>query len=145
MSTVRRPLTGVAYLRCEHVRSHRSLQSMIAGLVAAGQQHRFTPDDVAAFVCEGCGVCETAKMRRCRFTIQTVADKTQSPVGKRWVSDVLELRTPSPHFGYIAINLFVDTTSKLRFAVGLLGQTTEDLHIARYTGVGLTRWRSSSL
>ena len=128
---LRKPLTGVALLRREHARTHSSLRVNVATLTAAGKGNRFTREDVETLAREGCGVCDSAKMRRRRFTLQTApVDKTPAPVGKRWVADVLSLRIPSAFYSFTKIRLYVESAVKLYWAAGMHGETVEDIQAA---------------
>ena len=66
MSGVNRTLRGVELLRRAHVLGgHCSLRDVLRTLKASGcAEGLVTHDDVAAFAKEGCGVCESMKMRR---------------------------------------------------------------------------------
>ena len=82
-----------------------------------------TQEDVRQFVKDGCGTCESAKMRRRAFTIKTVADKTPAPIGKKWVMDELKLRVPTAEYGYTLVAFFVCATSGRHILVGMLDET----------------------
>ena len=64
--------------------------------------------------------------RRRAFTIQTLADHTKAPIGKKWIWDAYKLRVPSAQHGYVAIFLAVCDTSDKHFVCGLLGETAAD-------------------
>ena len=58
-----RLLAGVELLRREHAKTHESVRSLVTRLTAEGRKGSFTVEDVEAFVREGCGACESAKMK----------------------------------------------------------------------------------
>ena len=92
-------------LRRQHiVLGHASLPRVLATIKASGRKDADTTSgDIRQFLAERCGPCETAKMRRRAFTLNTLADHTPVPIGKKWMFDSLELRLPSREFGYIHI------------------------------------------
>ena len=126
------PLSGVPLLRYQHaVLGHVSLRKMLRTMQAAGvSADRVTADDVKQFVREGCGVCESAKMKRRAFTLRTIEDKTVPLPGKKWQSDALTLRVPSAHYGWLYIQAFVCCCSNKVVCYGLLGQTTAEIAMA---------------
>ena len=67
-----------------------------------------TKSDIEQFAREGCGVCDSWKMRRASFRDRAVSDKTPVPVGKRWVFDTLTLRTPAAFTGDKYLTRFVN-------------------------------------
>ena len=129
----RTALTGVAFLRRKHtVMGHVSLERMLLTLAAQGKfGKRFTRVDVKAFAAQGCGVCESAKMRRRAFTLRTIQDKTVPQVGKKWIMDQLSLRVPTAWHGYVKLSLAVDANSKVKFVTGMMGETAEDIRVSR--------------
>ena len=66
-----------------------------------------TKADIEAFIRNGCGICDTAKMRRPAFK-SAIKDETPPPIGKRWVFDSLSLRTPSIPFKNMYLTRFIN-------------------------------------
>ena len=130
-----RKLTGVALLRHMHItRGHTGVRSILLELQAMGREKScITREDIQAFIREGCGTCETAKMKRRSFTIQTatLTDRTRPHAGKVWVCDSLELRVPTAHHGYTWMHVCADRGSTLVFVSGMVGQSSEDIVKAR--------------
>ena len=104
---------GVPLLRRQHiVLGHASLPRVLTAIKASGRKDTdITSEDIRQFLAENCGPCETAKMSRRAFTLNTLADHTPVPIGKKRMLDSLELRLPSREFGYIHIGLYVCVTS----------------------------------
>eukprot|EP00966_Prymnesium_polylepis_P056604 1309748-Prymnesium_polylepis.1 len=73
---------------------------MIKTLVAGGHANRFTVQDAELLAREGCGVCESAKMRRRSFTPAKALPVAKAPIGKVWAMDQLSLRVPTTDLGY---------------------------------------------
>ena len=120
-------LRGVALLRRKHVvNGHCSLCKLLSILKAEGAAALVTKDDLREYASKLCGACESAKQKRRAFTIQTLADHTKAPIGKKWIWDACKLRVPSAQHGYVAIFLAVCDTSNKHFVCGLLGETAED-------------------
>ena len=115
-------------LRREHVTNgHCALRKLLQILKGRNiQAGRVTMADVKQFVEEGCGICESAKMRTRSFARHTLADHTPAPVGKNWVSDALSLRVPSAEHGYLYILLYICATSTKKIVLGMHGQTVQD-------------------
>ena len=89
-------LTGLEILTRTHVfLGHASIDNVLRTLQGSTGLRAgvVTKADIEEFVRRGCGICETAKMRRRAFKAPT--DKTPPPIGKRWVFDSLTLRTVS--------------------------------------------------
>ena len=126
-------LRGVALLRREHVvNGHLNCRKLLQTLKAKGIPNGLVcKKDVDEFAREGCGSCESSKMRRRGFTLSTIDTcSTQAPVGKKWVCDSLSLRVPSAEHRYIKIFLAVDDGSSLAVCFGQLGETEADLQQA---------------
>ena len=121
-------LSGVALLRTTHViYGHASLRKTLQILKAMGTpSSRITTEDIKEWIRIGCGICESSKMRRRVFTLQSPEDRTPAPVGKKWTWDSLALRVPSAYHGFTAIFVAVDSGSKYKFGIGLLGQSSDD-------------------
>ena len=137
MSKYHTTLRGVELLRREHVRQgHPAIGKLVRTIKAAGLFGSLvTKADVEEFHKQGCGSCETAKMQRRPFTLNTSAPKAATtkdqPAGKYWTGDCLALRVPSAGDGYLYIYLAVDSATKLRYAIGMHGQSAEDVTRAR--------------
>ena len=120
-------LKGVELLRRQHVvDGHASLPIVVKNLRAAGafSSGLVTVKDVELFARQGCGTCETAKMRRRPFTIKVVPrDGTAPQPGKLLVFDLLELRTPAEHTGCKFLYIAVDKASKFALAGGVADYT----------------------
>ena len=125
-------LRGVELLRREHVAGgHMSLRQLLRVLKAKSMLDRVTKDDTQNFAKEGCGACESAKMKRRAFTLQTVTDHTRAPVGKKWVVDELQLQVPSAGHGFTYVFVAVDDGSGKRFVFGMRGMSADDQIKAR--------------
>jgi len=121
-------LRGVELLRREHVLSgHLGLRQLLIQLKARGlPEGSLTKEHVEAYIKEGCGICESAKMRRRPFTLATnVIDKTAPSVGKVWIADEVILEIPSADHGFMCIYVAVDVASDWVFIRGMLRQTAE--------------------
>jgi len=82
-------LTGVELLRKQHVIDghaglSRTIQTM--AISPAFKKGVITKADIEQFVREGCGACESAKMKRRPFG-RNLTDVSKSHPGKRWVGD----------------------------------------------------------
>ena len=121
-------LRGVALLRRKHaVNGHCSLRKLLAILKAEGiGSGLISRDDLREYAKQMCGACESAKQKRRAFTIQTLADHTVAPIGKKWIWDGCKLRIPSAEHGYVGIFLAVCDTSNKHFVCGLLGESAAD-------------------
>ena len=116
-------LRGAALLRRQHIVSgHASLPIVVKNLRAAGafSSGLVTVKDVELFAQQGCGTCETTKMRRRPFTIKIAPrDNAVPQPGKLLVFDLLELRTPAEHTGNKYVYIAVDKASKFALAGGV--------------------------
>lgn len=85
-------------------------------------------EDVKLFAEQGCGACETAKMRRRPFTLKIAPlDKTLPKLGKVYVFDVLELRTPSFHHGATLVYVAIENVSGMAFGGTMHGYAEEHM------------------
>ena len=124
-------LTGVDLLRREHVAGgHLSLKRVMLKLKLTRSESSYTHDDVKTFLREGCGGCESFKMKRRPFTLATAPSNNVKVLGKTWIFDTLALRTASKQHGYLHIGLFVDSVSKVYHPVGMHGLTEHDVELA---------------
>ena len=123
-------LKGVALLRRQHIiDGHVGLDRTLRNLEASGQLNKVTKQDIETFKSEGCGVCESTKMRRNMLSLPPV-DSTPPPPGKKWVCDALELRVPDAGKGFRYIYRCVDKGSALKVMYGLLAHTASDVEEA---------------
>ena len=60
---------------------------------------------IERFKREGCGICDSMKMRRRTFR-HNLTDHTSVPIGKKWEFDSIKLRVPSAFKGYVYITRF---------------------------------------
>ena len=120
-------LRGAALLRRQHIiDGHVSLERSLRNLEASGMLHLVMKKDIETFKAEGCGVCETSKMRRNLLSLPP-ADKALPPPGKKWVGDALELRVLSAHKNYRYVYRLVDKGSGLRVMYGMTSHTASDI------------------
>ena len=121
-------LKGAALLRHMHVvLGHPSLRRLLGTLTHMNKYKGLvTREDVEQFVREGCGCCESTKMRRRAFTLKTIVDKTPPPPGKMWGRDELKLRVPTADHGFVSLMFNVDRGSKFKIILGMRGQTADD-------------------
>ena len=116
---------GVELLRREHViNGHCGLERQLRTMKAKGMLERVTKDDVVAFAKEGCGVCESAKMKRRPFT-RNPTDNTKPHIGKLWYCDALQYRVPSAVYGFVYGWIGVDSATGYEHYSGMLGYTAE--------------------
>ena len=122
-------LSGVELLRRQHlVDGHVGLQRTVQTMALSAQYKSgaITKADIEQFTKEGCGPCESAKMKRRHFG-RSPTDKTPPPAGKRWVGDQLALRVPAAGYGYIALERFVCAGTGLKMLFGLMSFTTDEI------------------
>ena len=101
-------LTGVEILWRVHVLlGHAPFEDVIRTLMHSSGMRAgiITKQDIEAVIRAGCGICDSAKMRRRAFPHQP-SDKTPPPVGKHWVMDELSLRVESAEHKYLYIIRF---------------------------------------
>jgi len=127
-------ITGFELLQRMHVvLGHASIDDMIATLkltrgIKAGI---ITAADVAEFKRQGCGVCETTKMKRRGFA-RNLKDHTLPLPGKVFTYDSLSMRTPTAEFKNMVLTAFVCKGSKKSFTFAHTQQTAE-----QYIGLAL--------
>jgi hypothetical protein len=100
--------TGYEILCFMHVAlGHASLKRMLATIACSPHIRAsiITPDDVALYIKQPCGICESAKMKRRSFKL--VEDKTLPPAGKKWSFDTMHMRVPSFFFNNMYITRFI--------------------------------------
>ena len=126
-----KPLKGVALVRRRHcIDGHPALTVTVKNLRLEGAFDKglVTLADVKLFAEQGCGACETAKMRRRPFTPKIEAlDSTEPKLGKLLVFDVLELRTPSAHNGATLVYVAIEKVSKYALAGVMHGYSEEHM------------------
>ena len=120
------PTDGVLYLRRAHIiHGHAGLRRLMATLLKdPSAKGKFTPDDVKQFASEGCGPCDSTKMRRPRISTATL--KVIAPPGKRLVFDSVIYRVPQAQYGYVAGIRFVcsNPDCTYRFTIGVVGHSS---------------------
>ena len=122
-------LSGVELLRRQHlVDGHVGLQRTVQTMALSAQYKSgaITKADIEQFTKEGCGPCESAKMKRRHFGRAPI-DKTPPPAGKRWVGDQLALMVPAAGYGYVALERFVCAGTGLKMLFGLMSFTTDEI------------------
>ena len=126
-----KPLKGVALLRRRHCTDgHPALTITVKNLMLEGafDKKLLTLEHVKLFAEQGCGACETAKMRRRPFTLKVAPlDKTLPNLGKVYVFDVLELRVPSFHDGATLVYIAIEKVSSMAFAGTMHGYAEEHM------------------
>jgi hypothetical protein len=106
-------LTGVEILQHAHIfLGHAPYTDVIATLQSTNglRYNVVTKQDIDTVILIGCGICESAKMRRRAFKSSEIKDLTPPPVGKIWTFDSLALRVPSAEFAnaHTCISRFVN-------------------------------------
>ena len=122
-------LKGEPLLRRWHVvLSHCSLRKLLLTLRAMGKDHLITTGDVNEYRKAGCGLCESAMMKRRAFTLQTASltDHTKPHIGKFWTWDQIALRVPAVQFGYTVGYLATCKASGKHFMTWTSGMTAND-------------------
>jgi len=111
---MRRPpkLTDIELLRRTHVvLGHTQLDNIVATLKRAyGTDFKLSSSAIEQYIREGCGVCDTAKMRR-RAIGLPLTDHTPLPIGKKWIFDSIKLRVAAALDKSIYITRFVNRIS----------------------------------
>ena len=122
-------LTGAEFLwRMHVVLGHPGMAVLlltVAMMKAAGDDIPvLTTADVEAYVRQGCGICDSVKMKRKPFKL--LEDKTKPLPGKVWVGDSIELRKTSAEKGYKHIMRYICKGSDMKVSYGMLGLTSGD-------------------
>eukprot|EP00964_Phaeocystis_antarctica_P161196 scaffold133266_cov94-Phaeocystis_antarctica.AAC.4 len=124
---------GVFLVRQRHnTDGHCELTKTVLNLRAEGafEKGKLTMADVQLFAGQGCGSCESAKMRRRPFNVKVATNEpTIVQLGKNWTVDVLTLRTPCANTGAVYVYVAVDRVSKY-ICAGRMRSYTEESFIS---------------
>ena len=105
-------LTNGEWLRKQHVvNGHCGATRLIKLVLAMESARKLSPDDWKQFLREGCGACDSFKLRMPSVG-PSLKDPTPLAPCKKWIFDQLKLRVPAFKHSFLYLNRFISPGGK---------------------------------
>jgi len=124
-------LTNNEWLRKQHIiNGHCGATRLIKIVLAMTAARKLSPEDWKQFLREGCGACDSFKLRMPSVG-PSLKDATPLAPCKKWIFDQLKLRVPSFKHGFLYLNRFIspgnDDHPDITMSFGMTGHEAEDV------------------